>query len=179
MAVPDGRDVPSWLQAAACESRRNRGPDPPRPREGLKPRRPDTPVLRPGGVHAADRRRTGLQGAGGASSERPHAAGRGAQIPSDSPANRTGPAPKQASDATRPGTAARAPQSARVSGTARVARLRGSHLDSDIGAGNPSPVSGHHLSKTIPIDGPVWPASDTCPIKLPLGMDVPPSVLAV
>ena len=121
------------------------------PPERLKPRRPNTPVLRPGGVHAAHRRRTGLQGAGGASSERPHAAGRGAQTRSDSPANRTGPAPKQASAATRPGTAARAPQGARVCGTARGARLRGSHhLDSDVGAQNPVPVSGHRLVKHDP-----------------------------
>jgi hypothetical protein len=76
--------------------------------------------------------------------------------PSPGPAKRTGRAPKQASAATRRSTAARAPQGACVSGTARGARLRGSHhLDSDIGARNPVPVSGHRLSKTIPVDEPV------------------------
>ena len=169
VAVPDGRGVRSWLEAAACEPRRNRVPSsrctlfpldvmteaaaaPATPPERLQLRRPDTPVLRVVSIPAASTPQT----APGLACRAPEAPPASDPTPPDAaprpgPAKRTGRAPKQASAATRPGSAARAPQGARVSGTARGVRLRGSHhLDSDIGARNPVPVSGHRLVKDDP-----------------------------
>lgn len=163
LAVPDGHGVPSWLEAAACEPRRNRVPSsrctlfpldvmteaaPAAPPERLKPRRPNTPVLRVVSIRRRPRRRPPQ----GWLAERR----RRAQTRSDSPGNRVGRAPKQAFAATRPGIAARAPQGARVS--ALLAALASAAATTWIptwGRGIPCPSRVTALSKTIPVDEPV------------------------
>lgn len=193
LAVPDGHGVPSWLEAAACEPRRNRVPSsrctlfpldvmteaaaaPAAPPERLKPRRPNTPVLRVVSIRRRPRRRPPQ----GWLAERRRRAQTDPTVSATAPVVRPSKPPPRLVPASPPAPL-RAPASRHCSRRSppRQPPPGFRHGGAESHARLGSPPCQRRSPSMNPFDLQRPRASDTCPIKLPLGMDVPPSVLEV